>query len=125
DVREWQLRLERAGDLSSEAHRFCLMQDLALDANMVIVHSADLKRAVETYGERVYRALHLDAGVIGQLLNLAALREGLGVSGIGGFFDDQVNAALGLPLDHAILYVTVIGAADRSGAENADEDLEE
>ena len=46
---------------------------------------------------------------MGQYLNLAALRLGLGASGIGGFFDDLVNAILGLPESHAIAYLTTIG----------------
>ena len=124
DLDRWALQQEREGDLSAEAHRFCLMQDLALDANLVVVHSADLSSAVATYGERVYRALHLDAGLLGEYLNLGALRAGLGVSGIGGFFDDQVNEELGLPTEHAILYVTVIGAMP-SDSQDSDEDLEE
>ena len=51
------------------------------------------------YGDRAYRYLHLDAGHLGQRINLAAIRLGLGVSGIGGFFDDQVNDVLGIPED--------------------------
>jgi SagB-type dehydrogenase family enzyme len=72
-------------------------------------HTADLKGAVERYGDRAYRYLHLDAGHLGQRLNLAAIRLGLGVSGIGGFFDDQVNAVLGIPEGEAVLYITAIG----------------
>jgi hypothetical protein len=33
----------------------------------------------------------MDAGHLGQRLNLACMKVGLGVSGIGGFFDDQVK----------------------------------
>jgi nitroreductase len=51
----------------------------------------------------------LDAGHLGQRLNLAAIYLGLGVSGIGGFFDDQVNDVLGIPADEAVIYITTIG----------------
>jgi nitroreductase len=46
---------------------------------------------------------------LGQRLNLAAIRLGLGVSGIGGFFDDQVNEVLGIPEAEAVIYITVLG----------------
>jgi hypothetical protein len=34
---------------------------------------------------------------------------GVGVSGIAGFFDDQVNEVLGIPPDEAVLYITTLG----------------
>ncbi|MFN3428693.1 MAG: nitroreductase family protein, partial [Candidatus Sericytochromatia bacterium] len=71
-------------------------------------------RAVAAYGDRAYRYLHLDAGHLGQRLNLAAIRMGLGVSGIGGFFDDQVNELLGIPEREAVLYITTLGRPRRN-----------
>jgi SagB-type dehydrogenase family enzyme len=68
-----------------------------------------LKKAVTKQGDRAYRYLHMDAGHLGQRLNLAAIHLGLGVSGIGGFFDDQVNEVLGIPTDEAVLYITTLG----------------
>jgi SagB-type dehydrogenase family enzyme len=87
----------------------CLGQELGRDAGAVIFHTADLKTAIGQYGDRVYRYLHLDAGHLGQKLNLAAIRLNIGVSGIGGFFDDQVNDVLGIPSDEAVLYITTLG----------------
>lgn len=50
----------------------------------------------------------MDAGHLGQRLNLAAIHLRLGVSGIGGFFDDHVNEVLGIPTDEAVLYITTL-----------------
>ena len=50
---------------------------------------------------------------LGERLNLAAIRMGLGVSGIGGFFDDQVNELLGIPDREAVLYITTLGRPAR------------
>ncbi|MBE9138625.1 SagB/ThcOx family dehydrogenase [Nodosilinea sp. LEGE 07088] len=104
-----ELRQVRFKNFRRELHYLCLGQELGRDAAAVIIHTADLKAAVEAYGDRVYRYLHMDAGHLGQRLNLAATRLGLGVSGIGGFYDDQVNEVLGLPADEAVIYITTLG----------------
>ena len=104
-----ELRQIRFKNFRQELHFLCLGQDLGRDAAAVIFHTADLSNAVERYGDRAYRYLHLDAGHLGQRLNLAAIRLGLGVSGIGGFFDDMVNEVLGIPVDEAVIYITTLG----------------
>ncbi len=104
-----ELRQIRFKNFRRELHYLCLGQDLGRDAAAVLFHTADLKTAVAQYGDRVYRYLHLDAGHLGQRLNLAAIYLNLGVSGIGGFFDDQVNEVLGIPVDEAVLYITTLG----------------
>lgn len=109
-----ELRLLSAGDFREQTWHFCLGQELARDAAVLVIHIAHLKRAVEKYGDRAYRYLHLDAGQIGERLNLAAIRLGLGVSGIGGFYDDEVNALLGLSLDEIVVYITTLGRSRSS-----------
>ncbi|PMB43620.1 SagB-type dehydrogenase domain-containing protein, partial [Fischerella thermalis CCMEE 5319] len=104
-----ELRQIRFKNFRRELHFLCLGQDLGRDAAVVLFHTADLKAAIAQYGDRVYRYLHMDAGHLGQRLNLAAIRLGLGVSGIGGFFDDLVNDVLGIPAEEAVLYVTTLG----------------
>ena len=104
-----ELRQIRFKNFRRQLHFLCLGQDLGRDASAVIFHTADLKTAVAQYGDRVYRYLHMDAGHLGQRLNLGAVNLGLGVSGIGGFFDDKVNEVLGIPSDEAVLYITTLG----------------
>lgn len=106
-----ELRQMRFKNFRRQLHRLCLGQNLGRDAAAVLFHTADLGEAVAKYGDRVYRYLHMDAGHLGQRLNLAAIRLGLGVSGIGGFFDDEVNDVLGIPADEAVLYITTLGRA--------------
>ena len=103
------LRQVRFKHFRRELHHLCLQQALGRDASVAIIHTANLKTAIERYCDRAYRYLHMDAGHLGQRLNLAATRLGLGVSGIAGFFDDQVNDVLGIPEDEAVLYITTIG----------------
>ena len=109
-----ELRQIRFKNFRRELHFLCLQQDLGRDAAAVLFHTADLKAAVGLYGDRAYRYLHMDAGHLGQRLNLAAMRLGLGVSGIGGFFDDHVNEVLGIPTDEAVLYITTLGQPARA-----------
>ncbi len=104
-----ELRQIRFKNFRRELHYLCLGQELGRDAAAVLFHTADLKTAVGKYGDRVYRYLHMDAGHLGQRLNLAAIHLNLGVSGIGGFFDNQVNEVLGIPTDEAVLYITTLG----------------
>ncbi|MDB9314384.1 SagB/ThcOx family dehydrogenase [Spirulina sp. CS-785/01] len=107
--KDQELRQIRFKNFRRELHYLCLGQDLGRDAGAVIFHTADLKGAIAKYGDRVYRYLHMDAGHLGQRLNLAAIHLGLGVSGIGGFFDDQVNEVLGIPKDEAVIYISTLG----------------
>ncbi|XHU96134.1 MAG: SagB/ThcOx family dehydrogenase [cyanobacterium endosymbiont of Rhopalodia gibba] len=108
-----ELRQIRFKNFRQELHYLCLGQDLGRDAGSLVFHTADLQKAVAKYGDRAYRYLHLDAGHLGQRLNLAAIYLDLGVSGIGGFFDDQVNEVLGIPPEEVVLYITTLGRPKR------------
>ena len=104
-----ELRQIRFNQFHKDLHFLCLGQDLGRDAGAVIFHTADLEAAVSKYGDRAYRYLHMDAGHLGQRLNLAATKRQIGVSGIAGFFDDQVNELLSIPAEEAVLYITTVG----------------
>ena len=104
-----ELRQIRFKNFRQELHYLCLGQELGRDAGAVVFHTADLNAAIKKYGDRAYRYLHLDAGHLGQRLNLATIRLELGVSGIAGFFDDRVNEVLGIPESEAVLYITTLG----------------
>jgi len=108
-----ELRQIRFKNFRKELHYLCLGQELGRDAAAVVFHTADLRQAIKLYGDRAYRYLHMDAGHLGQRLNLAAIYLQLGVSGIAGFFDNQVNEVLGIPEDEAALYITTLGRPQR------------
>jgi SagB-type dehydrogenase family enzyme len=62
------------------------------------------------YGERGYRYLLLDAGHVCQNLYLAAEPIGCGVCAIAAFFDDKLNAALGLDGEKQFaVYLATVG----------------
>ena len=97
------------GKFSDELFHLGLGQEIFVNAAAAIVHTTDLARAIERYGDRAYRLLGLDAGQLGERLNLAAIREGIGASGVGGYLDDEMNRVLRLPESQAVVYITVLG----------------
>jgi SagB-type dehydrogenase family enzyme len=80
----------KAGGFRAEAHHLGLEQELPADACVDIFFLADLKRIVERYGNRGYRAVQLEAGAIGGRMYVAAYAQRLGATGLT-FFDDDVT----------------------------------
>jgi SagB-type dehydrogenase family enzyme len=83
------LELLKAGKFRAEAHHLGLEQELPADACVDIFFLADLKRILEGYGNRGYRAVQLEAGAIGGRMYLGAYAQRLGATGLT-FFDDDV-----------------------------------
>jgi SagB-type dehydrogenase family enzyme len=84
------LELLKLGKFRAEAHRLGLEQQLPADACVDVFFLADLRRILEGYGNRGYRAVQLEAGAIGGKMYLAAYAQHLGASGLT-FFDDEVT----------------------------------
>ena len=104
------LELIGLGDQRVVAAGLSLGQELAGNACVAFSMIADIDRAVRQYGERGYRYIHFEAGAIGHRLYLAAESLGLGATGIGAFFDDEVHRYLGLnPADGQVVYHFAIG----------------
>jgi SagB-type dehydrogenase family enzyme len=85
------LELLKEGRFRSEAYHLGLEQELPADACVDIFFLADLKRILEQYGNRGYRAVQLEAGTIGGRIYLAAYALHLGATGLT-FFDDDVTS---------------------------------
>jgi SagB-type dehydrogenase family enzyme len=112
--RFWQDRAELEqigrGDQRVAAAGLSLGQDLAGNACVAFSMIGDLERATCTYGDRGYRYVHFEAGAIGQRMYLAAEALGLGATGIGAFYDDQVHHYLNLtPEQGQVVYHFAIG----------------
>jgi SagB-type dehydrogenase family enzyme len=84
------LELLKEGKFRAEAYHLGLEQQLPADACVDIFFLADLNRILERYGNRGYRAVQLEAGVIGGRMYLAAYAQRLGATGLT-FFDDDVT----------------------------------
>ena len=79
----------KAGDFRDKAGYLGLEQQIPADAAVDVFFLADLKRILERYGNRGYRAVQLEAGIVGGKLYLAAYAQRLGASGLT-FYDDDV-----------------------------------
>lgn len=101
--------------LSRDDHRpalynAALQQEWVRQAPAVFVIAAVYERTAKKYGgERSPRYVHLEAGHAAQNLLLEAAALDLGAVPVGAFVDEGVQAALGLPPDHAPLYLIPVG----------------
>jgi SagB-type dehydrogenase family enzyme len=80
----------KQGDFRDQAGYLGLEQQLPADAAVDIFFLADLRRIFSRFGNRGYRAVQLEAGVIGGRLYLAAYSQRLGATGLT-FYDDDVT----------------------------------
>ena len=91
------------------AAELSLGQKLAGNACVAFSMVGDLERAVRAHGDRGYRYAHFEAGAIGHRLYLAAEALGLGATGIGAFYDEEVHRYLKLPPQEQVVYHFAIG----------------
>jgi len=84
-----ELELLQAGDFRLQARFLGLDQDLPGDAAANVFFLADLPRVLNAYGNRGYRAVQLESGVLGGKLYLGAYSLGIGATGLT-FYDDDV-----------------------------------
>jgi SagB-type dehydrogenase family enzyme len=103
------LELLREGAFRAEAHHLGLEQELPADACVDIFFLADLKRILEWYGNRGYRAVQLEAGAIGGRMYLATYAQHLGVTGLTFFDDDVTNFFLPHAMDKNAIFLLAIG----------------
>jgi SagB-type dehydrogenase family enzyme len=105
-----ELEQIKSGDQRVAAAGLSLGQDLAGNACVTFSMIGDLDRAARSYGDRGYRYVHFEAGAIGHRLYLAAEAVGLGATGIGAFYDDEVHRYLNLvPNQGQVVYHFAIG----------------
>ncbi len=80
----------KQGNFRDEAGYLGLEQQLPADAAVDIFFLADLRPIFDRFGNRGYRAVQLEAGILGGKLYLAAYAQRLGATGLT-FYDDEVT----------------------------------
>ena len=84
------LELLQEGDFRHQAGHLGLGQEIPADCSVDVFFLTDLHAALQRWGNRGYRAVQLEASIMGGKLYLAAYAQGLGASGLT-FFDDDVT----------------------------------
>lgn len=103
------LEVLKEGEFRAEAHHLGLEQELPADACVDIFFLADLKRILERYGNRGYRAVQLEAGAIGGKIYLAAYTQHLGATGLTFFDDDVIKFFSPHAKDKSAIFLLAIG----------------
>jgi SagB-type dehydrogenase family enzyme len=106
---EQAVQLLSAGDFREEAGHLCFEQALGADASVVVFFMADLESVLQRFGNRGYRAVQLQAGILGGKMYLCAGALGLGASGLT-FYDDDVSAFFTpRATDKSTIFVVALG----------------
>jgi SagB-type dehydrogenase family enzyme len=105
-----ELEKIKKGDQRLVAAALSLGQELAGNACLAFSMIGDFENATRSYGDRGYRYVHFEAGAAGQRMYLASEALGLRATGVGAFFDEEVNRYLGLsPELGQVVYHFAIG----------------
>ena len=89
DRTDKKLEVLKLGDFRGVAAHLGLDQRLPGDASVAVFFLAELEPILERFGNRGYRIVQLEAGIIGGRLYLAAYAQRLGATGLT-FYDDEV-----------------------------------
>jgi len=110
DVENFSIDRLTTTDSAEAVAAACLNQKFMAQAAVSFLWSAVIRRSMSKYGNRGMRYILLDAGHICQNLVIAAEATGNGACPIAAFYDDEVNALLGLdPEEETVLYAAAVG----------------
>jgi len=107
----WSHELEevRPGNFHAQFAAMTLGQEMLAVANAILLITALFDRSMWKYGQRGYRYTCIEAGHLGQNLYLAAGALGLAPVALGGFYDAEANALLGVGAGEETIYAVCIG----------------
>jgi SagB-type dehydrogenase family enzyme len=109
-IRPHALEELRNGDAGRDIVRATTGQRMLGEAPVAFIWTAIFQRSKFRYHDRAYRYIYLDAGHIAQNLALAAVGIGLASCQVGAYFDDEVNALIGVDgTEESVIYMSVAG----------------
>lgn len=109
-VKDHSLELMKEGSFGDTVADLTLGQGMCASSNVVFIWTAIFDRSKWKSVDRTYRYVYLDAGHIAQNLALAACNLDLGSCQIGSFFDEEMNALMGVDgKNESTVYITVVG----------------
>ncbi len=103
----------KTGNFRDQAGYLGLEQQLAADAAVDIFFLANLRPIFERFGNRGYRAVQLEAGILGGKLYLAAYAQHLGATGLTFYDDDVIRFFSPHAEGKSAVFLVAIGKSDR------------
>jgi SagB-type dehydrogenase family enzyme len=113
DRERQSLECLKEGDFRDQAGYLGLEQELPADASVAIFFLAELRRILERFGNRGYRAAQLEAGIIGGKLYLAAYAQQLAATGLTFYDDDVVKFFSPHAEGKAAIFLVALGKSAR------------
>lgn len=111
------LRLIQAGDATEVVRQSIVQPDILAHATACIFITAIFERSTFKYQDRGYRFALIEAGHAAQNINLVACGLGMASVNIGGFYDREIDALLGLDgVTQSTLYIIAIGRCNDSAS---------
>jgi SagB-type dehydrogenase family enzyme len=110
------LELLKEGDFRADARYLGLQQELPGDAAAAVFFLADLNAILSRFGNRGYRAVQLEAGIIGGKLYLGAYTLRLGATGLTFFDDDVTNFFSPHAAGKSAIFLMAIGKGVKPGS---------
>ena len=110
---EDSLELLKEGDFREQAAYLGLEQELPGDASVAVFFLADLRPILERFGNRGYRAVQLEAGILGGKLYLGAYAQRLGATGLTFFDNDVINFFSPHAAGKSAIFLTALGKSAR------------
>ncbi len=105
------LELVKEGDFREKISDAGLGQSSLAEAGVVLALTAVFDRTRSKYGERGFRYVYMESGHIAQNVFLQSVSLGLGCVCVGAFYDDDLNALLGVDgIREAAVYLEAIGS---------------
>lgn len=109
-IKHLLIRIEAPQNIVEQVYDGCLQQEMVLRSAVTVILSAVPYRTVWRYSQRGYRYLYLDAGHLGQNIQLACQAVGAGACPIGAFQDEAMNDIIGADgIEEFVIYVWTIG----------------
>ncbi len=100
-------------DMASFDNPFYFNQPWTEQSSIIILITAIFARNTIKYGQRGYRHVLEEAGHMGQNFYLVGTGLNIGISGIGGYLDDELNSLLDVDgIKETVIYV--LGAGNKN-----------
>lgn len=101
----------RSGNVHDQFAAMTFGQQTLAAANAILFITAVFERSMWKYGQRGYRYVWIEAGHLAQNFHLVSTALGLASVALGGFYDDDANALLGVGGGEKTIYGMCVGQA--------------